>query len=625
MGVNLTPWRAKAVEETRDAYALSFGDYLGQLLQFGYGGLTYTVPGNVQENPGGDFSGLVRYAYKSNGVVFACMLVRMLLFSEARLQFRQRTRGRPGPLFGTAELAGLEAPWPGGTTGDLLSKMIQYADIAGNAFVAKARSRAGVTVLRPDWTSILLGSYGGDGAVAWDIDAEVVGYVYQPGGPAGGRGEVLYGADEVAHFAPIPDPEAQFRGMSWLTPIVREIMADKAATAHKLSFFEKGATPNMVVKLDVTDLEKMKGWIESFKEQHEGSVNAYKTLFLGAGADATVVGANMREVEFKQTIGSGETRIAAAAGVPPVIVGLSEGLQAATYSNYGQARRRFADGTMRPLWRNACGSLARIVAVPPGAELWYDDRDISFLQEDLKDAAEIMQVRATATKTFVDAGYSPDSSVAAVNADDLGLLVHTGLVSVQLQPPGADPPEPPAPARTNGNGHDDDGIALLRAELERRELERRELERERRLAAVEAREPMHVTVAPPTVEIAEGAIRSDVRVEAAEPAQMAIHEGAVQVTVEPARTEIQEGAVQVTVETPTVEIAEGAIVSNVTVEPARVDVDFAEGAIRSDVTVEPTQVDVHLPPAEKARRATAKRGAGGELEVTYHDEEKEAE
>jgi phage portal protein BeeE len=53
------------------------------------------------------------------------------------------------------------------------------------------------------------------------------------------------------------------------------------------------------------------------------------------------------------TQGAGETRIAAAAGVPPVIVGLSEGLQAATYSNYSQARRRFADGTMRPLWRNA--------------------------------------------------------------------------------------------------------------------------------------------------------------------------------------------------------------------------------------------------------------------------------
>jgi hypothetical protein len=66
----------------------------------------------------------------------------------------------------------------------------------------------------------------------------------------------------------------------------------------------------------------------------------------------------MKQIDFKVTQGHGETRIAAAAGVPPIIVGLSEGLEAATYSNYGQARRRFADVTMRPLWRER-GGVAR--------------------------------------------------------------------------------------------------------------------------------------------------------------------------------------------------------------------------------------------------------------------------
>jgi phage portal protein BeeE len=241
--------------------------------------------------------------------------------------------------------------------------------------------------------------------------------------------------------------------MSWITPIVREVMADKAATDHKLSFFENGATPNLVVKLDVQDLERFKGWVEEFKDQHEGAVNAYRTIFLGAGADATTVGANLQQLEFKATQGAGETRIAAAAGVPPVIVGLSEGLQAATYSNYGQARRRFADGTMRPLWRNMAGSLARIIDVPPRAELWYDDRDIPFLQEDQKDAAEVSSMKATAMKTLVDAGYNPDSVVAAVDSGDLTLLQHSGLVSVQLQPPGAEPaPVEPAPVVNGSKG-----------------------------------------------------------------------------------------------------------------------------------------------------------------------------
>jgi phage portal protein BeeE len=290
--------------------------------------------------------------------------------------------------------------------------------------------------MRPDWVSLIIGSDSRDSVLSWDPDAEVIGYKYQPAGPGSGREPVFFLADEVAHFAPVPDPEAQFRGMSWLTPIVREVMADKAATDHKLRFFEQGATPNLVVKMDVSDIAKFQEYIKLFRADHEGAGNAYKTMFLGAGMDATVVGANMEQLEFKSTQGAGETRIAAAAGVPPVIVGLSEGLAAATYSNYGQARRAFADGTMRPLWRNMAGSLAQIVEVPAGAELWYDDRDISFLQEDLKDAAEIQKQQASTIRQLVDGGYTPESAVAAVMAGDFGLLKHTGLFSVQLQPPG---------------------------------------------------------------------------------------------------------------------------------------------------------------------------------------------
>jgi hypothetical protein len=93
---------------------------------------------------------------------------------------------------------------------------------------------------------------------------------------------------------------------------------------------------------------------------------------------------------------------------------------------------------MRPIWRNACGSLANIVDVPGGAELWYDDRDIPALKEDIQDKAKEMQEKATAANQLVSAGYDPDSIVLALEAGDFSLLTHTGLVSVQLMPPGKD-------------------------------------------------------------------------------------------------------------------------------------------------------------------------------------------
>jgi hypothetical protein len=443
----------KGSESRTNWPAISLYDYVGQLNQFGYGNNVYSYPPAKQEAIQ-DYEGAVRMAYKGCAVVFACMDVRAKLFSEARFTFRQLRAGKPGSVFGTPDLLPLEEPWPGGTTGDLLYRMLQQVDLGGNSFLVKRPGSTYLTLLRPDWVDILSGSVSSD-AESWDSDVEVAGYLYYPGGRHSGKEPTMFTPDEVAHFAPIPDPQARFRGMSWLTPIIREVQADKAATQHKLEFFENSATPNMKVKFDVDSVEKMKPWMELFRDQHEGVGNAYKTLFVGAGTDAEIVGATPDQIDFKVTQGAGETRIAAAAGVPPVIVGLSEGLQAATYSNYSQARRRFADGTMRPLWRNLCGSLAHLVNVPGGAELWYDDRDIPALKEDIQDKAKEAQELATAANQLVSAGFDPDSIVLALSSGDFSLLTHSGLVSVQLQPPGKDTVAQPgvdkvSPVPTNG-------------------------------------------------------------------------------------------------------------------------------------------------------------------------------
>ena len=40
----------------------------------------------------------------------------------------------------------------------------------------------------------------------------------------------------MCHFAPIPDPLSRFIGMSWLTPILREIQSDQAMGKHQTKF-----------------------------------------------------------------------------------------------------------------------------------------------------------------------------------------------------------------------------------------------------------------------------------------------------------------------------------------------------------------------------------------------------
>ncbi len=450
----------------REPERMTLEEYATQLGAFQFGGLSYgysgggLVPGIEQTLGGGQatemapntFVGLASHAYAANGPIFACMLVRQLVFSSIRFQFQRFNKGKPSETFGTQSLALLERPWEGGTTQDLLSRMLQDADLCGNAYLTLDGNE--VVRLRPDWVDIIVEERqlpAGRGQLGW----RKVGYLYHERGLHSGKDPVGLLADEVAHFAPIPDPLAEYRGMSWLTPVIREIQADHAMTRHQQAFFDRGATPNMIIKHGpMADPDAVKKWADEMQSKHGGVSNAYKNLNLYPGADATVVGSNLKDIDFGNVRDGGETRIAAAAGVPPVIAGFSKGLDSATYANYGQARRRFADATIHPLWQNAAGSLERIVPPPDSqSRLWYDATDVPFLREDEKDAADIAAVEATTINTLITAGYKPDSVVKAVTAGDWGLLDHSDLVSVQLLPPGqSKSTTPPADPSMNGQG-----------------------------------------------------------------------------------------------------------------------------------------------------------------------------
>jgi hypothetical protein len=154
------------------------------------------------------------------------------------------------------------------------------------------------------------------------------------------------------------------------------------------------------------------------------------------------------------------TRIAAAYGVPAVIAQISEGLAGSSLNtgNFSAARRLFADRTMRWLWKEACASLQRIVTVPPRTRLWWDERQISFLREDQKDAADIQATEAGTITVLVREGFTPESAVAAVMTEDWTVLEHTGALSVQLVKP-SDNTNQNGAQPTNGGDNTGSGVA----------------------------------------------------------------------------------------------------------------------------------------------------------------------
>lgn len=385
--------------------------------------------------PGGDdFSDI----YKSNGIVFACMAVRQRVFSQVTFRFASLNNGRVGKLFGGPEIDILSKPWPNGTTGDLATRMILDADSKGNFYGVRSGNR--IYRRDPLKISIIL-----SGDPKKDEFVDVLGYAYQPDGA---RGPLFtYLPHEMCHWTPTPDPDHPYKGMSWITPILREIRSDNAATDHKAKFFANSATPNMVVTTpeSVMTQEQFERFKSKMESEYAGSRGAGKTMYLAPGTDVEVVGQSFKEMDFSGTQGRDETRIASAAGVPAVIVGLKESLAGSSLNagNYAAARRSFADGTMSDLYRGAAAALETIVPAPQvkgPAKLWFDISQVPFFREDRADAANIQFTRAQAMRQLIDSGWTADSVKAAFAAEDFDLLEHSGMFSVQLQAPGINTP-----------------------------------------------------------------------------------------------------------------------------------------------------------------------------------------
>lgn len=426
---------------------------------FEFGGIGYPILQTTMSSINEERVALTAAAaIKSNGPVFALTLARLQVFSQVRFQWTRFKAGQVGDLFGSSELGVLEKPWPGGTTGDLLARMELNVSTAGNSYVRRTAADR-LNVLHPEWVIIVLGSQTDAPIPSQAPDVEVVGWAYDP--PSGPM--QFYPADgsngRVAHYAPYPDPDFQFLGMSWITPVIREMQADSLGIEHKARFYQNAATPNLAIKFDPSvGLKQVKAFKELMEEEHVGVANAYKTMYLGGGADPVPIGKDFKEIDFAAVQAAGESRLAAAAGVPTSWVGFSEGQKGSSLNagNFAAARRRFADGTLLHLWTNAAASLEPLLTPPDGgSSLWFTTQSVAFMREDAGTLASNQQAQAATITTLVKEGFTPESAVAAVMNNDWTLLMHTGLTSVQLQPPTSGQQPPALPLGGQAPGADD--------------------------------------------------------------------------------------------------------------------------------------------------------------------------
>ena len=369
-----------------------------------------------REAPPPQLAAFAQQANATSSIVFAAIAVRMALFAEARFQFQAKDDKH---LFGNTSLAKLEHPFgPDSTEGDLLSRMEQDASWEGNAYIWDPPGEDRLVRLRPDWTTIVSELVPAEGGYY----RRKTGYWWEPPKSVMDEGHgFLIPVEECVHWAPIPDPQADFRGMSWMTPAVRDIQGDSGLAQYKIQYLSNAATPNLLIKYS----QKLQpGTIDAIRERvtarYGGVSNAFKTLVLDQGADTTVVGNSLSQMDFSGVSAVGVERILADAMVPGVLVGL-EPLRGAG-RGYQESMQKLANLWARPQWRSVCGALSQLLDVPAGNRLWFDTADIAALQDGEMERGQTALVRAQALLTLAEAGYTRESSVAAVDSGNLNLL-----------------------------------------------------------------------------------------------------------------------------------------------------------------------------------------------------------
>ena len=257
-------------------------------------------------------------------------------------------------------------------------------------------------------------------------------------------------AEDVVPWTFESDPRLSPCGVPPLAAALREVgIAGELATFVK-SFFERGAVPYFGLILD-PEADFDAGEAEALRQKfidRSGLQHAVDPVILQSIKDVKKLGVDLNELAASEIRNLTQVDICTAFGVPPILVGIQAGLDASTYSNYGQARRAFYEDTIIPLWSRLDGALSRSLLpefADAGLDLAFDLADVPALRDD-EDAAW-----ARANLAVMGGWATVADARRAVGLPELpGTDVFLRQISLMEQSPGSTPE--PAVARSDGAG-----------------------------------------------------------------------------------------------------------------------------------------------------------------------------
>lgn len=191
--------------------------------------------------------------------------------------------------------------------------------------------------------------------------------------------------DSVIHLRAGIDPERPAYGLSPLQPVLRELAADAEIMTYIVSILRNLGVPGAVISPKSSDTfisSEQAELVKQLYQRRTAGDERGQALVMTTPTDVHYPNVSPENLAISTLHRIPESRVAAAFGLPAVVVGLLVGLEeTATYNNIREAREAAWEECILPLQRQWSSVLTQRLA-PPGHRIVFDIRQVRALQTD---------------------------------------------------------------------------------------------------------------------------------------------------------------------------------------------------------------------------------------------------
>lgn len=270
--------------------------------------------------------------------------------------------------------------------------------------------------------------------------------------------------EDMVHIKFSVDPENNRMGLSPLMAAMREVVSDNEGSTYSAGILMNGGAPGVILSPD-GDVQILKDDRERLKEDWERRFTRGRqgqAFVSGSALKVQFPGFTPEQMALDSLRTFPETRIGAAIGIDPMVVGLKSGLEHSTYSNKAEALRGAWENNILPTLQSMGDALgqALLPEYEQDADGWHIGWDVSrvkALQENDADRSKRLGVAVGGP------WMSPNEARA-----ECGMPAHENEDADDIRRLGTPEPAPGQPgAKPPADDKSHDKTAARRALLER--------------------------------------------------------------------------------------------------------------------------------------------------------------